>query len=113
MASPKLNTLPLSGWLSVTVGRPTPITTLAVAVRPVLSRTVNVAVNSPLDVYVNDGFAAVESVLPFVVKSHAYVIGSPSGSPEPAELNCTVNGAFPLVGFADADATGDRPPPLL
>jgi hypothetical protein len=28
----------------------------------------------------------------------------------PALLNCTVSGAFPLVGVAVALATGDRPP---
>jgi hypothetical protein len=73
---------------------------------------VSVVVNSPLLVKVKDGLAAVESTVPSVVKSHAYVMASPSGSLEPAELNCTVSGAFPPVGFAAADATGDRPPEL-
>jgi hypothetical protein len=62
---------------------------------------------------VNDGLAAVESVLPFVVKSHAYVIGSPSGSVVPAELNCTASGALPPFGVALIAAIGAWPVPEL
>jgi len=48
-ASPKLNTRPLGGWVSVTVACPTPMTVLAVAL-PQLLVAVSVAVNWPLAV---------------------------------------------------------------
>jgi hypothetical protein len=41
-------------------------------------------------------------------KSHEYVIGSPSGSDDPADEKCTVSGACPEVTSAAATATGAR-----
>ena len=49
-ASPKLNSRPGNGTETETVGPPTVMTTLAVAVRPPGSRTVRVAVYWPLAV---------------------------------------------------------------
>ena len=57
-----------------------------------------------------DGLAAVESVVPLLSKSHAYVSGVPSGSLEPSLENWTVSGAGPLSGVAVACATGRRSP---
>jgi len=61
-------------------------------------------------VYVHVGFAAVESSnRPSPFRSHEYAIVSPaSGSLDPDPSNCTVSGAFPLVGVAVATAFGGR-----
>ena len=78
-----------------------------------MSVTFNTALYVPADVYVNDGFATVESPnVPSPFKSHEYEIVSPaSGSDDPEPSKLTANGAFPLVGAPDATAVGGLFPP--
>ena len=75
---------------------------------PWLSVTRRTALYVPGVVYVNDGFATVESPkVPSPFRSHEYEIVSPaSGSDEPDPSKFTVNGTVPLVGDAVATAVG-------
>ena len=65
----------------------------------------NVAVYWPGSAYVWVAFAVVASTVPSDVKSHAYVIASPSGS-LPVPVKFTVSGAEPATLSACADAVG-------
>ena len=60
-------------------------------------------------VYVYEGFAAVESPkTPSPFRSHEYVMGSPSGSPEPEPSKFTVSGAGPRRKAAEGHRTPRR-----
>ena len=80
---------------------------VATEVCPSGSFTVNVAVNVPAVVYVNEGFASVEVVVP-VPKVQAYVIAPASGSLEVEPSNATTSGEKPEVGVAVTRAVGAR-----
>src|SRR3954469_8496403 len=101
-------TWPLAGvWIVITgVRLPTVIGTFATAVLLSASLTVSLAVYAPLEVYVCDGFASVESIVPLPSKSHAYVSAVFSGSLEPALEKFTASGARPVDGVPLALATG-------
>jgi hypothetical protein len=82
---------------------------------PWLSVTLSTALYVPAAVYVNDGFATVESPnVPSPFRSHEYEIVSPtSGSADADPSKFTVNGAVPEVGVPVATAVGGWfvPPP--
>ena len=66
--------------------------------------TVSCALKVPLDWYVCVGLAAVE-VVPSP-KTHLKVSVAPRGSEDPELEKLTVKGGAPLVGLAEATATG-------
>src|SRR3954447_12427633 len=111
MCWPHSKNPPLDGTLIAMTGEllPAVITVLFESDLPLESFTVSLAVKRPAVVYVYVGFAAVESTVPLLSKSHSNVRPSPgSRSLEPAEENATDSGAGPSVRSVLSTPVGAR-----
>src|SRR5262245_6755486 len=105
MTSPARNTRPSVGEAMVALGgRPALIVSGVDSDELVPSDTVRRTRYVPAPVYVWVGLAAVEDVPS--PKSHEYVSVWPSGSNDPWLEKVTFSGAGPVVGVAEARATG-------